>query len=289
MAVSGDGPVGIIAGGQDLPFEVVDALKESGRDYFLFGIVGEADARIEAHPHLWLKWGEIGLLFKTIEQMAIAELLCIGSIRARPDFRSIRLDFGAVKALPAILKIMAAGGDEGVLQGVARFMEKRGVRLVSVPEVASRLVVGPDLSVGAALAEANEDDIALAAQAAGLIGALDVGQGVVVAAGRIVALEGPEGTDQMLDRVFRIREEKRARWIHGKQGLLLKRARPGQDLRFDMPTIGPRTIENARRAGLAGIICAEGEVLCANRLQSLAMAKEAGLFLQARKLDDVAL
>nr|WP_319485165.1 UDP-2,3-diacylglucosamine diphosphatase LpxI [uncultured Cohaesibacter sp.] len=289
MAVSGDGPVGIIAGGQDLPFEVVDALKESGRDYFLFGIVGEADSRIEEHPHLWLKWGEIGLLFKTIEQMAIAELLCIGSIRARPDFRSIRLDFGAVKALPAILKIMAAGGDEGVLQGVARFMEKRGVRLVSVPEVASRLVVGPDLSVGASLAEANEGDIALAARAAGIIGALDAGQGVVVAAGRIVALEGPEGTDQMLERVFRIREEKRARWSYGKQGLLLKRARPRQDLRFDMPTIGPRTIENARRAGLAGIICAEGEVLCANRQQSLAMAKEAGLFLQARKLDDVAL
>ena len=289
MVSCGDGPVGIIAGGQDLPFEVINALQAAGRPYFIFGIVGEADARIESHPHHWIKWGEIGLLFKLIEQNALSELLCIGSIRSRPDFSNIRLDLGAMKALPAILRIMASGGDEGVLQGVAGFFEKRGVRLVSVPEVAPGLVVGPDLSVGNKAAEANESDLALAARAAGLIGALDAGQGVVVAAGRILAMEGPEGTDQMLARVLQIRQEKRARWNEGKQGVLLKRARPGQDLRFDMPTIGPRTIENAHKAGLAGIVCAEGEVLCANRAQSLEMARAAGLFLISRKLEDFSL
>ena len=289
MELNGDGPVGIIAGGQDLPFEVIGALHAAGRPYFVFGIVGEADARIESHPHRWIKWGEIGTLFKTIGQQGISELLCIGSIRSRPDFSNIRLDLGAMKALPAILRIMASGGDEGVLQGVAAFFEGRGVRLVSVPEVAPDLVVGADLSVGQNLAQANEVDIALAAKAAGMIGALDAGQGVVVAAGRILAMEGPEGTDQMLERVQAIREQKRARWAAGKQGILLKRARPGQDLRFDMPTIGPRTIENAKEAGLAGIVCSEGEVLCANRLASLKLAQSAGLFLVSRKLDAISL
>nr|WP_321456924.1 UDP-2,3-diacylglucosamine diphosphatase LpxI [uncultured Cohaesibacter sp.] len=288
-AVSGDGPVGIIAGGQDLPFEVIEALKASGRQYFIFGLTGEADSRIEDHPHLWVKWGEIGLLFKTLDVMGIKELLCIGSIQKRPDFKSIKLDFGAVKALPSILRILAAGGDEGVLQGVAQFMENRGVRLVSVPDVAPALVVGAELSINTASLEASEDDIALAARAAGVIGALDAGQGVVVAAGRILALEGPEGTDQMLGRVAQIREENRARWSFGKQGLLLKRARPGQDLRFDMPTIGPRTVENAQRAGLAGIVCADGEVLCANRDKTLELARQAGLFLHARVLGDITL
>ena len=120
-------------------------------------------------------------------------------------------------------------------------------------------------------------------------GAMDAGQGVVVAAGRILALEGPEGTDQMLERVTRIRHEKRARWDFGKEGLLLKRARPGQDLRFDMPTIGPRTIENVREAGLAGIICAQGEVLCASRLRTIELVRENGLFLQARSFNDIQL
>ncbi|SNY93700.1 hypothetical protein SAMN04515647_4012 [Cohaesibacter sp. ES.047] len=286
MVEPGQGPVGIIAGGQDLPFEVVEALQAAGRDYFLFGLVGEADVRIEFHPHVWLKWGEIGQLFRLIEQRGISELLCIGSITHRPDFRSIRLDLGAMRALPDIVRIMAGGGDESVLQGVARFFEKRGLTLVSVKDVAPSLVVGPDLSVGSDLAEQSKSDIALASRAALAIGAMDAGQGVVVAAGRILATEGPEGTDQMLERVSRIRHEKRARWDFGKEGVLLKRARPGQDLRFDMPTIGPRTIENVREAGLAGIVCAEGEVLCANRTHTIELARSNGLFLQAHALSD---
>ncbi len=285
----GDGPVGIIAGGHDLPLEVAAALKNSGRDYFLFGLVGEADDRISGHPHTWLKWGEIGRLFKLLEQMQIRDVLFIGSITSRPDFKSVRLDFGAVKALPEILKIMAGGGDEGVLAGVANFVERRGLRLMAVPDVAPSLVVGDDLCVGAVKSYEMEVDIELASEAAILTGALDAGQGVVVAGGRILALEGPEGTDQMLERVFQIREQKRARWNFGKEGLLLKRARPGQDLRFDMPTIGPRTVENVKRAGLAGIICAAGQVLCANRQETVQKAVASGLILQSRRLDDICL
>jgi len=70
---------------------------------------------------------------------------------------------------------------------------------------------------------------------------------------------------------------------------LLKRARPGQDLRFDMPTIGPRTVENVKRAGLAGIICAAGQVLCANRQETVQKAVASGLILQSRRLDDICL
>ena len=279
--------MGIIAGGQDLPLEIADALRRAGRAYFLFGLVGEADKRIEQHPHMWLKWGEIGHLFRMLEQKDIHDLLFIGSIVARPDFRSIRLDFGAVRALPELLRIVTGGGDESVLGGVANFFEKRGLKLVSVPEIAPSLVVGADLSVGAAKAEANMADIELAAKVASTVGAIDAGQGVVVAGGRILAMEGPEGTDQMLERVVRIRQEGRARWDFGKQGLLLKRARPGQDLRFDMPTIGPRTIERVVEAGLAGIICADGEVLCAGREKTISDARAGGLFLQARKLDHI--
>ncbi len=285
----GDGPVGIIAGGHDLPLEVAAALRQSGRDYFLFGLTGEADDRISSHPHAWLKWGEIGRLFKMLEQMQIRDVLFIGSITSRPDFKSVRLDFGAVRALPEILKIMAGGGDEGVLAGVANFVERRGLRLMSVPDVAPSLVVGDDLCVGAVKSYEMEADVELAAETAVLIGALDAGQGVVVAGGRVLAMEGPEGTDQMLERVSLIREQKRARWNFGKEGLLLKRARPGQDLRFDMPTIGPRTVENVKRAGLAGIICAGGQVLCANRQETVLKARELGLILQSRRLDDICL
>ena len=284
---NGNGPVGIIAGGQDLPLEVISALEKSGRSFFLFGLVGEADARIEAYPHIWLRWGEIGRLFSLIEEKGIREMLLIGSIVHRPNFKSTKLDLGAVKALPELLRIMASGGDEGVLGGAARFFEKRGVRIVSVPEVAPSLVVGDTLRAASGM-EAHRDDIALAAKAALMIGALDAGQGVVAAEGRILAMEGPEGTDQMLERVMAIREQGRAYWDFGKKGLLLKRARPNQDLRFDMPAIGPRTVECAHRAGLAGIVCAQGEVLCVNRAQTLQRARDLGLFIQAQNLSEFA-
>ncbi|SNZ07849.1 LpxI family protein [Cohaesibacter gelatinilyticus] len=279
-----DGPVGIIAGGQSLPLEIAAKLQAQGRDYVLFGLMGEADIAIESHPHYWLKWGEIGRMFKLFEQHSIRHLLCIGSVSKRPDYKSIRLDLGAVRALPDILRIMSSGGDEGVLGGVANFMEKRGIELLSVPQLTPELVVGDNFSINSSLAAPLANDILLAAKAALLVGELDAGQGAVVADGRILALEGPEGTDQMLARVADIREQKRARWNFGTQGVLLKRARPAQDLRFDMPTIGPRTLIGLEKAGLAGLICAQGEVLCASHEEVCNIAKRDKLFVVARKL-----
>ena len=278
MTGTGGGPVaglvGIIAGGQEVPLEVAEALKEDGRDYCLFGLVGEADSRIEDHPHQWLKWGEIGTLFKQIEQKGIKDLLFIGSINARPDFRSIRLDFGAVRALPEILKIMASGGDEGVLGGVAQFVEKRGFNLLSARDVAPSLVIGSDLSVGRGLAAKHQADIDHAAKAAMMIGALDAGQGCGGGCWPYSRHGRPRKARTRCYRGWRgLASERRARWQFGKQGLLLKRARPGQDLRFDMPAIGPRTIENVKKAGLAGIICAEGEVLCARRAETMKLGR----------------
>lgn len=284
MQPSDDGPVGIVAGGHDLPIEIAQSLQAQGRDYCLFGILGEADTRIEAHPHMWVGWGQIGSLLKELESRSISRLLFIGSITKRPDFHSIKLEFGTVKLLPEVLGIVTRGGDEGVLNGVAVFFEKRGFHLSSVADIAPSLTVGPHFTIPSPMLERNQSDIELAANAAYAIGALDAGQGAVVAGGRILAMEGPEGTDQMLERVATIREQKRARWDFGKRGVLLKRARPGQDLRFDMPTIGPKTVENVQKAGLAGIVCAPGEVLCANRDEMERMVRKAGLFLSVTDL-----
>lgn len=281
MMKSVDEPIGIIAGGHNLPLEIADALREAGQAYFLIGLVGEADKAIESHPHMWLKWGQVGLFFKTLETKGIEKLLFVGSITNRPDFKSIKLDRGAISALPDILRIVSSGGDEGVLGGVARFFEKRGLSLLSVVDLVPSIIVGAEFSLSNGHVAASRTDIHLASRAAKTIGALDAGQGVVVAEGRILAMEGPEGTDQMLQRVETIREQGRARWDFGKRGILYKCARPGQDLRFDIPTIGPQTIENVKKAGLAGIVCARDEVLCIAKSDTKRLAQEAGLFLQA--------
>jgi len=115
-------------------------------------------------------------------------------------------------------------------------------------------------------------------QAARAIGALDAGQAAVVVGGRVIALEGAEGTDTMLLRVAEVRAAGRARW-DGRAGVLAKRPKPQQDLRVDMPTIGPNTVRAAADAGLAGIAVAAGKVMIPDRPETVRAADATGLFL----------
>ena len=106
------------------------------------------------------------------------------------------------------------------------------------------------------------DDIAHGLDVLRAIGPLDIGQGVVVANRHVIAVEAAEGTDQMLGRVAELRRNKRFRAPHGT-GVLIKAPKPGQDRRFDLPSIGPRTVEGIAEAGLAGLAVAAGGTIVA--------------------------
>ena len=109
------------------------------------------------------------------------------------------------------------------------------------------------------------------------LGHLDVGQGAVAVGGRVVALEGPEGTDAMLERVARLKAD--GRISSRRRGVLVKLCKPQQDLRADLPSIGPSTIKGAQAAGLAGIAVESGRALVLDREEMIALANEAGLFV----------
>jgi DUF1009 family protein len=110
------------------------------------------------------------------------------------------------------------------------------------------------------------------------ISAFDVGQAIVVIDGHVVALEDVEGTDALLARVARLRVERRIRAPAGR-GVLIKAPKAGQDLRFDMPTLGPQTIEGVKRAQLAGIAVTAGQTLIAEPEIAVERADRAGLFV----------
>jgi hypothetical protein len=116
--------------------------------------------------------------------------------------------------------------------------------------------------------------------AAKAIGALDIGQAAVAINLRVVALEAAEGTDAMLERVAALRANGRVKWS-GRGGILAKRSKPQQDLRVDMPAIGPRTVEAVVRAGLAGIVIEAGRVMIAERSETMALADRTGTFIFA--------
>lgn len=280
---SGDpGPLGIIAGNGRLPAEVAIAVRESGRPIVLIAIRGESDPALADLDARWVDWGQVGRLFKTLREEGVRDIVLIGGVARRPDFKSIVSDFETLKRLPRIAAAMI-GGDDSVLTRVLRLVEEEGFRIVAAQDVAPSLLarIGP---LGAIRPSArDEHDIRLCRDIITVLGPYDVGQAAVAVDGRVVAVEAAEGTDAMLSRVAEARAAGRIS-AKGTVGVLVKGPKPGQDLRVDLPTIGLKTIEAAKVAGLAGIALEAGRVLIADRAATLAAADKAGLFILGYKV-----
>jgi DUF1009 family protein len=269
--------LGIIAGGGEVPLIVAAAAQAEGREVMILGIAGEADPAIARHRHEIVRWGEIGRMFDLLRRAGVGDIVVCGAITRRPDFKSIRLDLGAIMSLPRILGIVV-GGDDTVLTGVIRFVEDKGFRIVGAHEIAPALVA-PAGSIGRiAPPRGHAADAEAGYVAAVTLGRLDIGQAAVAIGGRVVGVEGVEGTDGLLKRVAELRAAGRLSW-KGRSGVLVKAAKPQQDLRVDMPTIGPHTAEIARDAGLAGIAVEAGRVMIVGRAETEAVLDAAGMYL----------
>jgi UDP-2,3-diacylglucosamine hydrolase len=277
----GKGPLAIIAGGGTLPCALADAAMAKGRAVHILGIRGEADDKIMRYPYTWLKWGEVGKLFSTLEDQGCRDLVIIGAV-TRPDLGNVRFDFGAIRNLPFLLSL-GVGGDDHVLSNVVRFFEAKGYRVRGAGDVAPELLAaeGP---LGAKTPTQDErNDIEMGFRVVSALGRLDVGQAVVVVKGHVLAVEAAEGTDAMLARCAELRKERGGR-RRRPAGVLVKAPKPGQEERVDLPTIGPETVERAARAGLAGIAVSAGRVLIADRAAVLGAADKHSLFLFGQML-----
>jgi DUF1009 family protein len=269
--------IGIIAGGGSLPFAVADAIAARGDEPVLFGFRGFCDpVAIAARPHYWIALGQLGRTFSLLRSEHCREVMAVGSL-VRPALRELRLDFQTVRMMPALIAAFR-GGDNRLLTGIGRLFEQQGFRVVGIKDVAPELTVPEGVMTRLHPDRAANDDIVTGRGVLLAISAFDVGQASVVIDGHIVALEDIEGTDALLARVARLRDEGKLRAPVG-HGVLVKVPKTGQDLRFDMPTLGPRTIEGTERAGLAGVAVIAGQTLIAEPDAVVSAADRAGLFL----------
>ncbi|MBD8891055.1 LpxI family protein [Roseibium litorale] len=270
-------PVALICGNGMLPLQVLNGLRAAGRQAFIVAIKGEAEEVLKRQAAVELGWGEIGRLFKVMAAAGCREVVLIGGISKRPDFTSVMGDLGTLRRLPRIIKALS-GGDDSLLTKVIGLIEEEGFRVVGIKDVAPDLLAGPG-SLGQVKPRAEDlKDMALALEAARRLGDLDIGQAAVALGGRVIAVEGAEGTDAMLARCAELRQNGRVR-AKGRLGVLVKTVKPGQDLRVDLPAVGPMTIERAQAAGFAGIAVEAGGALIAEREATVAAADKAGLFL----------
>jgi DUF1009 family protein len=260
-----------------MPFAVADAMIARGLTPVLFALKGACEpAPVERFRHHWIALGQLGRLMKLLRAEGCHDLLFIGNL-VRPSLSEIRIDFTTLRALGQIWASFR-GGDDHLLSGIGRIFERDGFRMLGIKDVAPDLLIPQGSLTRARPGEAILSDISKGRAVLQALGSFDIGQAVVVIDGHVVAVEDIEGTDGLLARVAELRKQGRIRSPAGR-GVLVKAPKSGQDLRFDLPTIGPRTVEGAAGAGLAGIVVSAGHTLLAEPEATIAAADRAGLFI----------
>ena len=273
----GGGRLAIIAGSGKLPLYAAQAARDKGEHPFIFALKGESSADWAGFDHLSIGLGEIALFKKQASDLGIDRIVLSGAVSRRPPLREVRLGLSGLLKIPSIIRTLAGGGDNMLLTAVIELLENDKRKVISVQDVVPSLLaelgaigkVDPDA--------ASQRDIAMAVEAARLIGRLDIGQGAIAVGGRVVALEGPEGTDAMLKRVAELKQAERV--SSKRRGVLVKLCKQQQDLRVDLPSAGLETIRNAQAAGLAGVALEAGRSLLLDASDVKAFADSNDMFV----------
>jgi DUF1009 family protein len=268
--------LGLIAGGGGLPRGLIDQCLSAGRPFFVIRLKGFADPNLQGYDGADIGLGELGKCIDLLRQSGCGSVCLAGKV-SRPDFSVLKLDLRGLAALPSAL-IAARKGEDALLRFLVGQFEQEGFIVEGAHEVGGGLTLTKG-TLGRLEPQGEDlDDMALGFDIAGQIGRLDIGQGAVVCRGLVLAVEAQEGTDAMLARCADLPQALRGAPNQPK-GVLVKRAKPTQEQRVDLPTIGVRTIEGAARAGLAGVVGEAGRTLLVDRTGVIEAADRLGLFV----------
>ena len=262
--------LGVLAGGGELPLRVIAAARALSRPVFVLAFEGIADPAVVAGlPHAWVRLGAVGEGMRILHDNGVVDLVMAGSVQ-RPTLAALRPDWRAAKFYARIgLKSL---GDDGLLRAIIDELEHEGFRVLSLDGLLGD-TLAPQGVLGAIAPDAvAEADIARGLEVARSLGALDIGQAVVVQQGLVLGVEAIEGTDNLMVRCAAFRRE-------GPGGVLVKIAKPRQERRADLPAIGRRTVEAAAATGLRGLAVEARSTLLLDRPAIVAAADAAGIFV----------
>lgn len=260
--------LGVIVGSGKLPHCLIEKARSEGYAVVAVAIKGHAWASsVGDVPHLWARLGAGGKIIRWLKRHRIEDLVFAGGIR-RPSWVELRPDVTTARILWHHYLL----GDDGVLTAVAKALSGLGFRILASQELLPELLVPAGVLGKHAPDGSNLEDIRRGVAAARALGALDIGQSVVVQQGLVIGLEAVEGTSGLIQRCQELLKP-------GRGGVLVKMRKPKQDLRFDLPTVGPDTITQAAQAGLSGIAIEAGSSLILEPELVASLADSLGLFV----------
>tara|TARA_R110002124_G_scaffold215290_6_gene381231 strand:+ start:878 stop:1723 length:846 start_codon:yes stop_codon:yes gene_type:complete len=269
-------PLGLIAGLGDLPVAIAENAVATGQGVYVLRLKGFEEPRLENYPGTVIGLGEIGKLYASLKAAGCRDVLFAGIVK-RPNFKDLKLDMRGAALLPKVLA-EAGKGDDALLRLLVAEMEKQGFNVIGSDAAHAALRAPSGHLAGPAPSDTAMDDIARGASVVAALGDLDIGQGCVVCEGLVLAVEAQEGTDAMLERCAALPETIRGT-VNRRRGVLVKRPKPAQERRIDLPTVGVSTVEKVAAAGLAGLAVEAGGALMLGRAEMQATADRLGVFI----------
>ncbi|WNG16208.1 LpxI family protein [Cystobacter fuscus] len=230
--------IGLIAGNGRLPFLFASAARAQGLEVVAVAHRGETDPALasEVASLTWVRLGQVDRMLRAFRDAGVTRAAMAGGIGRVRAFTEARPDLGAVRILSRLRSVR----DDALLRAVADYFESHGVTIVAPTDWLAQALCPAGHLAGPALNAVQEKDVALGREVATLLGQADVGQTVVVRQGHVLALEAVEGTDEAIRRGAK---------YGGAGAVVVKRCKPGQDLRFDLPAVGPRTLDVMKEVG----------------------------------------
>ncbi len=267
-------PIGLIAGMGDMPGLVLDGMHAAGRKVVVLGLRGFADESLKARADSfgWISLTRLSGWIRKFRRRGVSQAVMIGGVHKRamysplrllqnvPDLRTIRIWYGQVRHDKR---------DNAVLLAVADELARNGIELMSSVEYCKEHLASEGMMTKATPKGACQGDIDFGWQIARESAKLDIGQSIAVKERDIIAVEAVEGTDAMIRRAGRLCRS--GGWT------MIKVARPEQDMRFDVPTIGPETLRNLNDAKCCCLVVEAGKTLIADKPKTLALADELGI------------
>ena len=260
-------PLGIIAGGGELPRAIAESARDAGRGVFIVALELAGDW-VKDFPHDRSSMGLVGKTLALLHAHGCKDVVFAGYV-ARPNFFKLRYDLKGLSWFPPVLWAMRKG-DNTLLDAMVSLFEREGLAIKSIDSVAPWLQIGEGPLGKVAPTQGDEQDIAAAIAKAREQGTRDIGQAVVVRDSQVLAIEGRDGTDAMLTRLGK---------LPPGRGVLAKALKPIQDRKTDLPTIGVATVRNAAACGLAGIAIEAHTALVLGRAAVTEAADALGLFV----------
>jgi UDP-2,3-diacylglucosamine hydrolase len=262
--------IGLIAGNGSLPRLFARAARARGLTVVAAAHLGETEPSLkdEVDALAWVRVGQVGRIQRILKKAGVEEAVLAGGFSRMRALSQLRPDMGLLRVAARLRSVR----DDALLRAVAQDFEAHGIRIVSAASYLTELLAPAGLLAGPALDEAQRRDVALGSEVAAALGRADVGQTVVVKDGHVLALEAVEGTDACI---------RRGAALGGKGVVVVKRLKPGQDERFDLPAVGPTTLSVMVEVSAAVLAVEAGVTLLLEAEALLSAAQRAGISVVA--------